>query len=47
MSNITNVLNWKDNENDKDKRKENIMTVSIENDSIITNKNDRIIDNEK
>ena len=37
MRNIINVLNWKDNENVKDKRKENIITVIIEN---ITVKND-------
>lgn len=36
MRNIINVLNWKDNENVKDKRKENIITVIIENDSIVT-----------
>ncbi len=41
MRNIINVLNWKDNENVKDKRKENIITVIIENDKInITVKND-------
>ena len=36
MRNITDVFNWKDNENIKDKRKENIITVIIENDSIVT-----------
>ena len=36
MRNIINVLNWKDNENVKNKRKENIITVIIENDSIVT-----------
>lgn len=41
MRNIINVLNWKDNENVKDKRKENIITVIIENDKKdITIKND-------
>ena len=40
MRNIINVLNWKDNENVKDKRKENIITVIIEND--IKNKNENI-----
>ena len=41
MRNITSVFNWKDNENVKDKRKENIITVIIENDKInITVKND-------
>lgn len=41
MRNIINVLNWKDNENVKDKRKENIITVIIENNKKdITIKND-------
>lgn len=40
MRNIINVLNWKDNENVKDKRKENIITNIIEND--IKNKNENI-----
>ena len=41
MRNIINVLNWKDNENVKDKRKENVIIVIIENDKInITVKND-------
>ena len=41
MRNIINVLNWKNNENVKDKRKENIITVIIENDKRdITIKND-------
>lgn len=41
MRNIINVLNWKDNENVKDKRKENIITVIIENNKRdITIKND-------
>lgn len=41
MRNIINVLNWKNNENVKDKRKENIITVIIENDKKdITIKND-------
>ena len=41
MRNIINILNWKDNENVKDKRKENIITVIIENNKRdITIKND-------
>lgn len=40
MRNIINVLNWKDNENIKDKNKENVITVIIEND--IKNKNENI-----
>ena len=40
MRNIINVLNWKDNENVKDKRKENIITVIIENDITIIIEND-------
>ena len=36
MRDIIDVLNWKDNENVKDKRKENVITVIIENDSIVT-----------
>ena len=35
MRNIINVLNWKDNENVKDINKENVITVIIENDSIV------------
>lgn len=41
MRNIINVLNWKDNENVKDKNKENVITVFIENNKRdITIKND-------
>lgn len=40
MRNIINVLNWKDNENVKDKNKENVITIIIEND--IKNKNENI-----
>lgn len=41
MRNIINVLNWKDNENIKDKNKENVITVFIENNKRdITIKND-------
>lgn len=37
--NITDVFNWKDNENIKDKNKENVITIIIEND--IKNKNEK------
>ena len=41
MRNITDVFNRKDNENIKDKRKENVITVFIENNKRdITIKND-------
>lgn len=40
MRNITSVFNWKDNENVKDKNKENVITIIIEND--IKNKNENI-----
>ena len=40
MRNIINVLNCKDNENVKDKNKENVITIIIEND--IKNKNENI-----
>lgn len=40
--NITDVFNWKDNENVKDKNKENVITIIIENDikNDIKNKNE-------
>lgn len=47
MRNIINILNWKDNENVKDKRKENIITVIIENNSTVTIENNSIVIIEK